>query len=80
MHAKEIQGAERVCAFSCCPVPCRLPEDAARFYGAQIVDAFEYLHGREIVYRDLKVPHSTPSHAHPVAHCSLCFSSFQLAT
>ena len=34
---------------------CRLPEDAARFYGAQIVDAFEYLHGREIVYRDLKV-------------------------
>ena len=33
----------------------RLPEDAARFYGAQIVDAFEYLHGREIVYRDLKV-------------------------
>ena len=32
----------------------RLPIDAARFYAAEIVSAFSYMHERNIVYRDLK--------------------------
>lgn len=32
----------------------RLPIDSARFYSAEIVCAFEYLHSLNIVYRDLK--------------------------
>jgi protein kinase X len=32
----------------------RLPEVSAKFYTAQIVSIFEYLHARKIVYRDLK--------------------------
>merc|ERR1719171_127239 len=32
----------------------RLPNDHARFYAAEIVLAFEYLHNQMIVYRDLK--------------------------
>jgi serine/threonine protein kinase len=40
---------------------CRLSEDIARFYAAEVLDAFEYLHSLDIVYRDLKVPLMWPS-------------------
>ncbi len=33
----------------------RLPEEMARFYAAEVILAFEYLHGHDFVYRDLKV-------------------------
>ncbi|KAL9679323.1 hypothetical protein QQ045_017181 [Rhodiola kirilowii] len=32
----------------------RLPEDDARFYAAEIVDALEYLHGMGLIHRDIK--------------------------
>lgn len=32
----------------------KFPEALARFYGAQVVLAFEYLHGLRVAYRDLK--------------------------
>jgi len=32
----------------------RLPNDHARFYAAEIILAFQYLHGCNVVYRDLK--------------------------
>ena len=30
-------------------------EDRARFYGAEIILALDYLHQQEVIYRDLKV-------------------------
>lgn len=32
----------------------KFPEDAARFYGAQVLLAIEYLHFMDIVHRDIK--------------------------
>ena len=41
----------------CC---CRLTEDQARFYAAEVLLAFQYFHSKEIVYRDLKVSFNKP--------------------
>ena len=34
---------------------CRLTEDQARYYAAEVLLAFQYFHSKDIVYRDLKV-------------------------
>lgn len=34
---------------------CRLPEESARFYAAEVLLTIEYLHKQNIIYRDLKV-------------------------
>lgn len=56
---------ERVPSFLSCPLLWQLffhlsrervfTEERARFYGAEIVSALEYLHSRDVVYRDIKV-------------------------
>ncbi len=33
---------------------CRLDEDTAKFYTAEIILAIEYLHSQNIIHRDLK--------------------------
>ena len=54
-------GGEFFRALQSRPGKC-LPEDAARFYAAEVVAALEYLHLMGFIYRDLK-PEST-SHSH----------------
>jgi serine/threonine protein kinase len=39
---------------SCLPISTFFDEDTARFFAAQVVLAFEYMHSKNIVYRDLK--------------------------
>ena len=41
-------------------IMCRLPEEVARFYAAEVMLAFEYMHDQDIVYRDLKVTLKPP--------------------
>ena len=50
-------GGEFFRALQSRPGKC-LPEDAARFYAAEVVAALEYLHLMGFIYRDLK-PEST---------------------
>jgi serine/threonine protein kinase len=34
--------------------PQRLSNDASRALAAEVVEAFDYIHGKDIIYRDLK--------------------------
>ena len=33
----------------------QLPEETAKFYAAEVLLIFEYMHAKDIIYRDLKV-------------------------
>jgi serine/threonine protein kinase len=55
-------GGEFFRALQSRPGKC-LPEDAARFYAAEVVAALEYLHLMGFIYRDLKPESTLLSHA-----------------
>ncbi|KAF8268309.1 kinase-like domain-containing protein [Lactarius quietus] len=67
-------GGEFFRALQSRPGKC-LPEDAARFYAAEVVAALEYLHLMGFIYRDLK-----PESSYFVApHRAIMLSDFDLA-
>lgn len=49
-----VQGGELFSRLQTSPTPGRVPVSDARFYSACVLDAFEHMHSRQIVYRDLK--------------------------
>lgn len=56
---------------------CRLPEESAKFYAAEVLLALEYLHKQNIVYRDLKVNSQrvvSSMTGHFQWHCTGCLS------
>ena len=50
-----VQGGELFARLQNAPTPGRIAPNDARFYGACVLNAFDYLHSLRIVYRDLKV-------------------------
>lgn len=50
-----MQGGELFSRLQNSDTPGRIRPDDARFYSACVLDAFDYLHSYNIIYRDLKV-------------------------